>query len=77
MVPGMADEAMKSFRDDITRVGGLGSAIPAAAMPLKEIARELGIGPGLDEDDRSFKRMRRLLNNVETRALQIVTQAER
>lgn len=76
MIPGMADEEMKSFRDDITRVGGLGSAIPATTQQLKEIGRELGIGPGLDEDDRSFKRMRRILNNVETRALQIVTQAE-
>jgi hypothetical protein len=76
MVPGMADEDMKSFRDDITRVGGLGSAIPASVTQIKEIGRELGIGRGLDEDDRSFKRMRRMLNNVETRALQIVTQAE-
>jgi hypothetical protein len=76
MVPGMADEEMKSFRDDITRVGGLGSAIPASVSQLKEIGRELGIGPGLDEDDRSFKRMRRILSNVENRALQIVTQAE-
>jgi len=75
-IPGMADDDLKEFRDDITRIGGLGSAIPVTAQLFKEVVRELGVGQGLDEKDRSFKRMKRMLNNVQSRGLQIITQSQ-
>ena len=76
MVPGMANDEFKRLRGSIARIGGLSALGPGFTIPMKDVLREVGIGPGLDEHDRSFQASRRLLSNIQGRALTLITQSE-
>lgn len=76
MVPGMANDEFKRLRGSIARIGGLSALGPGFTIPMKDVLREVGIGPGLNENDRSFQASRRLLSNIQGRALTLITQSE-
>jgi hypothetical protein len=76
MVPGMANDEFKRLRGGVARIGGLSGLLPGIVIPIKDAGRELGLGPGLDENDRAFQGSRRLLSNIQGRALTLITQAE-
>ena len=76
MVPGMANDDFKRLRGGVARIGGLSGLFPGIIIPIKDAGRELGLGPGLDENDRAFQGSRRLLSNIQGRALTLITQSE-